>query len=50
MDAREQRGLIIAALCKLNRKADTEWLPLHSLADYHQKCTGIGPLLPRCAH
>jgi hypothetical protein len=26
MDAREQRGLVIAALCKLNRKADDSWL------------------------
>lgn len=26
MDAREQRGLVIAALCKLNRKSPDEWL------------------------
>lgn len=26
MNAREERGLVIAALCKLNRKDDNEWL------------------------
>ena len=26
MDAREERGLVIAALCKLNKKRDNEWI------------------------
>jgi hypothetical protein len=47
MDGREQRGLVIAALCKLNRKSNDKWLvpsqtendTTYSVNPLTQKCT-----------